>query len=245
MDNWYYRQNGEQQGPVSQEALIELFRTGQLPVEELVWSPTMEDWQAAYTIPGLLPPELIPPRLIASDQPASLAPTGPQARPWLRYWARSLDMVIFSLPLALVFSLVYPRLLAIKPGYLNFLYALAYIFVEPLILSTWGTTPGKALLKIRLRKADGSKLSYYEALVRSVKVWIRGLGLALPVINMITHVMAYQRLLQQGRTSWDEDGGFTVTHQILGTQRIMLVVIAFVAFAMLIAVGIHEVIQEI
>jgi len=241
MDIWYYRQHGEQKGPVSQEALIELFRSGQLPLDELVWSAGMEDWQAAYTVAGLLPPEFAHQQpTTSSDAYTAFAPSGPQARPWLRYWARSLDMVLFSLILSVVIVLIYPALLLIKPAYLNFFHALAYMFVEPLMLSAWGTTPGKALLKIRLSKADGTRLNYREALGRSFNVWVRGLGLALPIVNLFTHVTAYQRLLYQGRTSWDEDGGFVVTHQILGAQRIAFFVSVMLIISLLLALGIQE-----
>lgn len=42
--DWYYASNGQQQGPVSREQLIELHRSGQVKDSDLVWNDSMTDW---------------------------------------------------------------------------------------------------------------------------------------------------------------------------------------------------------
>ncbi|MAS96424.1 MAG: hypothetical protein CMO55_24815 [Verrucomicrobiales bacterium] len=51
--DWYYASNGQQQGPVSQEQLIELYNSGQVKGTDLVWNDTMTDWVAYQSVPEL------------------------------------------------------------------------------------------------------------------------------------------------------------------------------------------------
>lgn len=50
---WYYASNGQQQGPVSQEQLIELFQKGEVKASDLVWNETMTDWVPFGNVPDL------------------------------------------------------------------------------------------------------------------------------------------------------------------------------------------------
>jgi hypothetical protein len=43
---WYYSNNGQQAGPVSQDQLAELFRNGTVKPFDLVWNETMTEWTA-------------------------------------------------------------------------------------------------------------------------------------------------------------------------------------------------------
>ena len=83
MSDWYYTQGGQQQGPVTREAIGQLAAAGQLRPEELVWTPGMAAWQPAGQIGGLFPgfaavPPPIPPQGIpmpyASPTPYAFYP---------------------------------------------------------------------------------------------------------------------------------------------------------------------------
>ncbi|MEC5126931.1 CD225/dispanin family protein [Verrucomicrobiales bacterium BCK34] len=50
---WYYASNGQQQGPVSQEQLMELFQKGEVKTSDLVWNETMTDWVPFGNVPSL------------------------------------------------------------------------------------------------------------------------------------------------------------------------------------------------
>ena len=52
---WYYRRGEAQLGPVSWEDLVGTARASGLGSGDLVWTDGMAQWQAAATIPGLLP----------------------------------------------------------------------------------------------------------------------------------------------------------------------------------------------
>jgi hypothetical protein len=111
---------------------------------------------------------------------------------------------------------------------------LAYIPVEPLLLMSWGTTPGKFLLNIQLRNVDGSKLSFSQGIMRSVGVVIKGQGIGIPLVALITHIYAYKRLLNQGQTVWDESGNHTVAHRDISGWRMLILVLFLAAVVALI-----------
>lgn len=162
-----------------------------------------------------------------------------QVRPWVRYWARMFDIYLTALVFGIALGIFLPRALDV-PGS-NILFGLAilliWVFVESLLLSSVGVTPGKWLLKTRLVPPLGEKASFGAALSRSVKVWWRGLGIGLPIISIVTLVIARSDLKESGSTTWDKDTGFVVTHGRIGFLRTAVVVVAFGLFLALVIVG--------
>lgn len=77
---WYYHRGGAQMGPVSWQELVVTARAGGLGAGDLVWTEGMAQWQAAATIPGLLPAQA-PPAVPPSMPPVRTAPDPPTARP--------------------------------------------------------------------------------------------------------------------------------------------------------------------
>lgn len=244
MRQWYYVQEGQRVGPVSEPELAKLFESGQLAPGTLVWTSELKEWAAARDVEGLIPTADTAPPLplsASSVEPNTLAsqsePSGEQVRPWVRYWARMLDFFLFSFLGGLVLAFVYEPALEMPDILFGILLLFAYALVEPAMLAGWGTTPGKALLRIRLRNSDGSKLSYADGLSRAFKVLIRGQGIGLPLVALFTQIYAYKRLTKQRITSWDEEGDFDVSHQVIGTGRIILTLLIFMAFAFLMILG--------
>ncbi|MCX7711764.1 MAG: RDD family protein [Clostridia bacterium] len=159
-----------------------------------------------------------------------------QIRPWVRYWARNLDNIFVALTLLTVVSLAEPAFIMKNETIISFVLVFLWAFVEAALLATWGWTPGKWILKVKVRNADGSKLSYQQALQRSLAVWFKGLGAGL--ITPITASFAYMRLVRQGITSWDKEAECTVSHETIGWVRIGMTVMAFLSFSALITAGI-------
>lgn len=133
-----------------------------------------------------------------------------RVHPWARFWARSVDLVLFYALVALAvpgwqeWSQVTARLLA------SILTPLAWTVPEALLLSSIRTTPGKWALGLRIETADGERLTFGAAWWRAVQVWLRGLGAGIPVVNLVAMGRAYVVLAREGRTSWDTDGGTAV-----------------------------------
>ncbi len=150
---------------------------------------------------------------------------GPQIRPWVRFWARMIDYGIFGLLAGVVLGFAYPTILDCSSINLTLLLLTAYIFFESIMLASCGSTPGKALLRIKIRQNDGTKINYSNAFIRSVRVWWRGEGLGIPFISLITNILAYKSLKKNGRTAWDREGKLIVLHRPIGLWRIFATVI--------------------
>jgi len=183
----------------------------------------------SFAIIGLKKPRAVKKPKVSKD------PSGRQIRPWVRLWARLTDYILFLFFLALIDSAL-ESLKIINhsdfPSWFGVLSEIAFyfvfVFIEALMLSTFGTTPGKDFMKIRLRNNDGSLLSFSDALGRSLSVWIRGWAIGIPVLNYILCFSAYRRLKDKGVTYWDEKGNYTVSHQIIGPVRSSLATIIFI-----------------
>jgi hypothetical protein len=111
------------------------------------------------------------------------------------------------------------------------------VFIESLLLSTIGTTPGKWLFKIRLIPPSGERPKYSTALSRSLKVWWRGLGMGFPFVSLITMTIAYEKLKKNGITTWDKDGGFIVVHERIGPLRVIVAAAFFISILLLELLG--------
>lgn len=182
------------------------------------------------------PPSVLVP-IPSQNVMASAAPlTGAQVRPWVRYWARMLDICLLTMPIGFLLGIFAPLFVMQKSNdfLLGFIALFFYIFVEALLLSSFGTTPGKWLFKIQLAHSSGNSISYSQALTRSLKVWWRGLGTGFPLVQLITCVIAYERLKRYGITSWDREGGFVVAHEDIGIARILAAVVFFIGFSILV-----------
>jgi uncharacterized RDD family membrane protein YckC len=160
--------------------------------------------------------------------------SGLQIRPWVRYWARLMDLFLFCLLSCLVLGIIYPPTLKINDMLLMILLSFVYVFVEPIMLTSWGATPGKALLRVRLRKSNGKKPTYLEALGRSVSVWVGGWGLGIPIVSLITLIIAYNKLKKDGITTWDGGRDFNVSHRQIGAIRVIITVLIFISYVFLI-----------
>lgn len=134
---WYYSNNGQQAGPVSQDQLAELFRNGTVKPFDLVWNETMTEWTAignveafASAAPAPAPApasdlaDFPPPISSASPYPAAAAPmaASPQGaassgmgEPPTYLWQAIVVTVLCCIPFgipAIVFST------KVKPAYL-------------------------------------------------------------------------------------------------------------------------------
>jgi len=133
--------------------------------------------------------------------------------PWQRYWARSLDLGlsfgIAGAVLALVFRTsalnTNTALLRIVICVLGWTLELA---LEPLLLCTWGTTPGKWLLGLELRDAQGGKLSFSQGFRRTWDVLCAGYGFEIPVYSLVQMYRCYKGCRENQPLDYDSDGGF-------------------------------------
>jgi hypothetical protein len=90
-----------------------------------------------------------------------------------------------------------------------------WIPIEVIFLSTWGTTPGKWLLCTEIKWGHAKRLPFRIALRRSFSVWFYGIGMGIPIINVLCMLNAYYRLRVLQTTSWDrQEGTFVIHHKL-------------------------------
>lgn len=133
--------------------------------------------------------------------------------PWRRYLARLLD---HSLCLLLVNALLVLTLrLAFGEGLLNALVQnyLAWgvqFLLEPLLLSTWGTTPGKWIFGLEVRNADGGKFTFREAAARLSELFLLGEGWGIPGYQLYRNYKSYRACSDGEVLPWDEGLSYTI-----------------------------------
>ena len=133
--------------------------------------------------------------------------------PWRRYLARLLDhsLCVLLLNAALVLTLRF----TFGDGALNTLIQsyLAWgvqFLLEPLLLSTWGTTPGKWIFGLKVRNADGGKLTFGEAAARLSALFGYGEGWSLPGYQLYRNYKSYRACADGEVLPWDEGLSYTI-----------------------------------
>jgi len=158
--------------------------------------------------------------------------------PWRRWLARHLDYDLFTAALAIFIALLSPEVFDElteegESGYSIFVLAVAtWVPFEALLVALFGTTPGKLLLSIRVRSLSGGNPDFGPALRRALHVWVTGVALGIPLVNLVTMVVAHSKLTSRGTTTWDKDR-FQIVHGRVGAGRIVLIVVILLVFLLL------------
>lgn len=158
-----------------------------------------------------------------------------KVRPFIRFFARNIDYAIFSIIIAVIWRAFLSKPISIGDIAFNLLILFLWVFIEPICLSILGTTFGKSLLKVKIRTVEGKKLPFFNALKRSGLVWLRALGVGIPIISLFAMFVAGKKLIHNGISSWDKDCNSIVIHQKIGIIRsvIAIVYIFFVIYGVL------------
>lgn len=142
-------------------------------------------------------------------------------RPWERYFARYLDLIVGMLLLAMIWP--YFRTPWSFETVWLLLIPIWMCFLEPIFGALVGTTPGKVFLGVRLRTFEGKKLTFGNWSLRNLRVWWSGLGAGIPIITLFTMNSAYKKLKNNLPTSWDQRGRYTVEYRDVSSIRIAVV----------------------
>lgn len=152
-----------------------------------------------------------------ADQPgffdlrSDAAPT--VSHPWRRFFARSLDLSLCSL----LWMAVCLFLFRWHPDntwpirLLNSYVAYGILLVtEPVLLCTWGYTPGKWIFGLAVRSPLGQKLTWGKAVDRTWGVFARGEGYGIPFYRLWRKYKCYCQCKDGEPEAWEEDTSYTI-----------------------------------
>lgn len=185
---WYYAQDGQRQGPVSEQEFARLVARGTVDAETLVWQAGMTEWQpwqqVAPTV-QLPPVEDDPPPLVPQVHPLS-APVGPSEYVvphleyggfWIRLLAKLMDgivlVVLCNIAGAVLLGGAAQELQGADPQDPQAVAEVFRVFGLVLVVNTaisltyswfflakFAATPGKLALGLRVVRSDGTALSH-------------------------------------------------------------------------------------
>lgn len=163
--------------------------------------------------------------------------------PWQRFFARLLDGQIYRTLWMLLLPALGFNMLKNSRGGMLFLELLTLgtmFLLEPLLLSRFGTTPGKWLFGLRVTSPDGRKLTYAEGRERTAYLFWYGIRLNLPVFRLYRLYVSYTDE-QQGKALPWEDGSEQTIRNHAGWRFAAAAVLA----ALLIAGGVLRVLLPV
>ncbi len=135
-----------------------------------------------------------------------------EPHPWYRYFARSLDISVYTILSILVFFVLPGKNVDSLGGISGLAVsycAFAFMFlIEPLLIHFFGTTLGKLITGIYVYDEDGNKLSYLAALKRLAHMFLEGMGLGVPIVGIILNIISCKKC-NKNELAWDENISYT------------------------------------
>ena len=129
--------------------------------------------------------------------------------PWVRYFARSLDLCLYGTLWDALLALVF-HINIMEMGFagiiLNIIVSICLLLIiEPLMLSRFGTTPGKFVFGLRVTAETGARLTHREALHRTWTVIKKGSGLFIPIYDLVREYKSYKACKNGETLDWEEE----------------------------------------
>lgn len=162
-----------------------------------------------------------------SHSPTTSVPTLSPAGPWRRFFARLIDIWVLALPAGLALGLMVSSQ---WPGFgawmqkagsdfaVGWLILPFVLVLESLVFAVFGSTPGKALLRVHVRTALGTRPTLAQYLNRQIRIYWFALGIGLPLISLFTMARQHSRLKAGEPTRYDQ-ASFLVQATKLGITR--------------------------
>lgn len=167
----------------------------------------------------------------------SLAPEDvSQFRPWLRFFVRTLDFILYVCVIGLIIGIYFPEHSSLfDNSVFGLLLMFTYVFIEPALYALFKTTPAKWFFSINLVSATGQNLDYASTFVRGLKAYFYGWGCGLPLVYLFTLGYSYSYFEKNQLTRWDMEEGFiTIHHKIKPLRIITLLIITLPLIALMI-----------
>lgn len=243
MTAWWYAEKDQKTGPVDKDELKRLLQAGKIGPKTMLWHERMEAWWPLDEVDELN--ELnasMPPPLPLETGPDPLS--YPLATRWPRFFARVFDVWWETLLVAIILGAVLGYYSASFVKWINGPFASLFgllclpiaLVLDALLYRASGNTPGKALLGLKVGTLNGKPLSLAQYVNRNFSIWVSGLALGLPFINLFTMANQSFRLGRGQQASYDEPTGFRVRSRPIGWVHKMAFGLAFSGLLIVIAV---------
>ncbi|TKW60628.1 MAG: RDD family protein [Blastochloris viridis] len=147
-------------------------------------------------------------------------------RPWRRYFAKIIDIILFSCVVGLVMGFVAPEFsgkLFKNEHVAGILILPFWLPVEALLMTLWGTTLAKWCMGIRVEGPAGGRLPYFSSLKRSCLAYVYGMALGIPLISLFTLIGSYMDIRKGNKTYWDKTCDTTVRYATVRWLPLLLV----------------------
>lgn len=171
---WHYRVGGREEGPIAEDDLAQMFHSGRLRPDTMVWTQELTDWAEASSVAGLIPtahnaPLPAPPPITPAIRPAPTIYAGFCKR----FAAVVIDIIIvwiatyniglmFGYFYGVVFGTVLPRAGLVVGG--NMINIICWwLYCALLESSATQASVGKMALGIKVTDLNGSRMSFGRA----------------------------------------------------------------------------------
>lgn len=256
-ERWHYMYNGQSVGSFSKDQILLMLNSGTLSSSTLIWTQGAEDWKPikdVFDLDSELPPPIPPAsnrnKTSSSSSEKGTAWNDTSPHPWRRYFARMVDTSVNGAMAFFFISIVWHTLDSnsanqffnfLNSPSLQFLNIIATvfvaIFVNAALIGFTGGSIGKWFFGIKVLGADNRPIQYARAIKREFSIWLRGLGLGIPIVSLFTLIFSYGELRKQGATNWDKDMGLKVLYRDSGNRQTILCGIGILLFVMMIGIS--------
>lgn len=166
-------------------------------------------------------PTLEPRRYLEDLEGRDSPPAGdavPRVRsPWRRYFARALDLSLYSLPMWVFLTFQkHPSLWGAGYRFLGpFTSLILMVLLEPVLLHRFGTTPGKWFLGLSVvSDATGGRPTYGEAQERTMNLLWYGMGFRIPVYSLY-RMWKSKQVCEEGKAlEWEDATSLVLTDRV-------------------------------
>lgn len=246
----YWIEQKQKKGPAPEVVIISMLESGELSPETLSWHKGCSGWIPLSDLPALssffahnddgkpvYKPENTSPSK-DGDTPGGEDGAGeaqaatirvlviPAPTMTARVAARFLDFLFYWVLILYILKAFAPDPVAIltdKNGLFTLCFWIPYVLIEALLLKAFGTTPGKRLMRVRVRSLPRAlpgeevpsgnaptkyptrlpQISWTQSLLRSLFVMVFGLGFFIPLLTVFCGLFSWILYKQQGFTRWD------------------------------------------
>ncbi len=200
-------------GPATVPDVLSLVQMGELTPDTRGWHAGCEQWMPLRELPALADflqekqeEEALPEVPGETETPSPGVPEGAVRvylpSPAVRLLARLVDMALY---LALVYGVIYVRQIPFNAFLLPScpLLWVAFVALEAGLVSSLGTTPGKALLGIQVRRVNSGPMTLGCALSRASMVFVCGMGMMVSLLPLFMMGYSWWMLRSRGISLWD------------------------------------------